>query len=463
MAKKVSESYTNIADRVEAAENVQSNIRRYAHGKVVDTRAPEGVTLPKKGSANEIVHADAADDASRVMGVDGLAGLMSMKNAGVNTADPESMVRNAWAVPDVTPPSAVPGFLTHAAADRKTAATEEGLSTLANSRLEELRVGSDFAPFRKKGNLRTNSRNDKVFESMVSERTSKFSPQLAPWYEGRMTGQTTPEGAPIYEEGNSRMIINQVAAEKGLDPDVVRRGTAMGSPKSVWSTKDGRYPNVTGAATVIERSLANPAKSHAQVSKSTGEGDPISGVFLGDRREAVSEMARGEHSDPRRQINPGSGRQVPTAKQSNFDFGLVSPHSERYGYSAWVASEKSKAYTSDTHDLGVAGVKTPSKVLTDEEGNIRYKVDKSGNKKLDSDGKPIAMRENAGEKWLAKPGSYDISRASALVSLADQFSDHFEVARSRGDDPEKWARENAHKYTLNNAQASWWGGERGME
>lgn len=446
--------YDAIRNRVEAAESVHDDIRRFAYGKEVDTRAPEGVSLPSKGSANELVHADVADDASRVVGA-GLAGLMRMKDEGVNTADPEAMVRHAWSLPEVHPSSAG-GYMGWSSAEQ-TPTSKKSLQDLHNDRVEELKTKDAFKPFRSSNKLSSRSRPEKVFDALVSNRAEHFSEQLAPWYEGHHTGTTTPEGAPIYEEGGSVKIVNDAADAAGVDRALVRRATAMGSMKSVWShtdkeTKETRYPNAEGAAEQVRRSLSFPHMSVEDVSESSGESDVVNAV-LGPRRVLISEMARGEHSAPTEPIKAGKGKAVATAKQSNFDLGLVSPHHPVYGYGSWVAAEKSKAFTSDTHDLKAAGIKTPATPVLDEQG--KPKVNSKGE----------VVKHNAGEKWIANPSGYDISRGSAVVMLAEQFSKNLaSVRESEGEEAAtNWARKNAHVYTPNNAQADMWVNVRGRE
>jgi hypothetical protein len=443
-----SDSYQHISGRAQDAEDKQRVVRRYAYGTEVDTSFPDEVTLPHSGSRSRIIDADAADTAANVLEVDRLAGLLSMKQDGVNTADPEAIVRYAYNMPDVSPPS-TSGFLGHYRASRKTEPSVNEQDNIVRSRMAELATNKEFASFRRDTGLRTNSRPERVFEAMVSTRSGKLSDSLSPWYEGAQSG-VTAQGVPIYEEGESRKVINRVAAAAGQHPDALRRGTAIGSPKSYWSTKSGKFPNVEGASEVMTRSVANPGMSVKSVSKALMPKDPITGVGLPDRREAIAEMARGEHSHYRSQIQPPPSALIPSAKQSNFDLALVSPHHESYGYSPWVASERSKAFTSDTHDLAVAGIKSPAP----------YKLDPVTGEEL----KDQSKDKSGAEKWLGRGASYDLSRASAVVSLGDKFSEQFSNIRDTAgmDVAQDWARTNAQKYTPNNAQASWWVGERGM-
>jgi hypothetical protein len=450
---KDSKAFTSISNRVNEAEKVHSDIRRFAYGKEVDTRMPEGVSLPSGGSEREIVHADAADDAARVMGVDGLSGLLKMKDEGVNTADPESVVRNAWQMAP-NHPSAQGGYMGYQKAVQSPNA-KKSVGEFHDDRLRELTTSEDFRPFRSSNGLTVRSRPDKVFNALTVNRSGHFSGQLAPWYEGHQTGETTPEGAPIYAEGESVKVVKEIAARAGVDPAVARRATAMGSMKSVWSKTDRdtgitTYPNAEGATEQARRAIASPHKSIQEVTKPDEGGDVVRAV-LGPRRELIAEMARGEHSAPTEMIKPAKSDPVPTAKQSNFDVGLTSPHSERYGYSSWVAAERSKAFTSDTHDLKAAGVKTPSKPVYHDDGTP----------KLDKDGNPV--KSNAGEKWVGKPSGYDISRGSAVTMLADQFSERMAAERESGGEEAatNWARRNAHIYTPNNAQADMWVNVRG--
>jgi hypothetical protein len=441
----VSPSFGNVRDRMFDGERMQGVIRRYAYGKEVDRSLPEGVSMPSSPDTI-MADADAADDAARVLDVDRLAGILKMKQEGVNTADPEGIVRRAYNFPDVSP-STSKGPLGHYVGDRKTTPTLSQASNVVDSRLAELTRVKDFESFRQQAGLRSNSRPDRVFEAMVAQRSRKFNTELAPWYEGAPTGETTPEGSPIYAEGESRKVINRIAAQNDLDADEVRRGTAMGSPKSQWSTRAGGYPNVEGAAAVQARAKQEPDLSSDEIAVPRGEGDPISGIGLTARRKAVAEMARGEHSLPTQQIKPAQGSAIPSPKQSNFDVGLTSPHSDRYGYSSWIAAERSKAFTSDTHDLGVAGIKTPGRVKVDPVSGEEKRI------------------KSAAEEWLEKPGSYDLSRASATASLGDRFSEQFrDVQSQRGlSGAQDWARKNAHAFTANNAQAAWWVTQRGWE
>lgn len=451
--KKDSKAFIDIRDRVNRAEEVHSDIRRLAYGKEVDTRMPEGVSLRSGGSANEIVHADAADDAARVLEVDGLAGLLSMKNSGVNTADPEAIVRTAWNLPP-NHPSSQGGHMGYQRAVQSPNA-RKSVGEFHDDRINELKTGEDFKSFRKNNSLTVRSRSENVFDALVTNRKHHFSGQLAPWYEGNQTGETTPEGAPIYDDGESVKVVHDIANRYRVDPAVARRATAMGSMKSVWSQTDKNtgvttYPNAEGATAQVRRAMDRTDLSISEVTRADEGGDVISSV-LGPRRELIAEMARGEHSAPTELIKPAKGQTVPTAKQSNFDVGLTSPHSSRYGYSSWVAAERSKAFTSDTHDLKAAGVKTPAKPVYNEDGTPR----------VNTAGDPVTR--NAGETWIGKPSGYDISRASAIVMLADQFSDRIASERASGGEEAAtaWARRNAHVYTPNNAQADMWVNVRG--
>jgi hypothetical protein len=442
---KVSDAFSNVRDRMFEGERMQGTIRRYAYGKEVDTALPEEVSLPRSGPDRRLVDADVVDDAARVLDVDRLAGILDMKQAGVNTADPEAIVRHAYGMPSTSPPSSR-GPMGNYLANRETDATLRNVGNVVDDSLRTLATGSDFESFRRNTGLRTTSRPDRVYEAMVSERSRKLSDELSPWYEGTATGATTPEGAPVYEEGEARKVINRVASSLDLHPDELRRATAVGSPKSTWSTRSGKYPNIEGAAEILVRSRAHPGLPVEQIAKRTREGDPISGVGLPERRERIAEIARGEHSNFREPITPSQSSLVATGKISNFDMGLISPHSSKYVYSSWVAAERAKSFTSDTHDLGVAGIKTRGRTRINKEG-----VEKP--------------HKSAGEEWIEKPQNYDISRATAATSLGDRFSDQFRSVKETGGDQaaEDWARANAHKFTLNNAQAAWWVGERGAE
>ncbi|NBX50933.1 hypothetical protein EBT25_13630, partial [bacterium] len=139
-----------------------------------------------------------------------------------------------------------------------------------------------------------------------------------------------------------------------------------------------------------------------------------------------------------------------TEKVANFDRGLVNPYHPEYGYSSYVAWQKSRGHTSDTHDFGAAGVKTPSVQVLDESGNPRYKRTKEGNL--------VPVTTNAGETWAEKVGGQDILGATARIASAERFKEDYDrIGREQGESAQyQWARENAHKYTPNNAQANQW-------
>ena len=443
--------FSALKERHSQAMATHDKISGYAYGKT-----PETVEMPSEVRGTHLGGQFTTprelptgnEEASRVP----LSELLSFKNEGVNTADPKDIVRRGWESPPPVPSSAG-SFMGHAATNRVTPATDQKLAKLASSRLGELSGDTSFEKFRQNSNVTPKSSIPEVMEGLVSTRTSKFSGNPVDWYEGERTG-TTSEGFPKYRQGASPAMMGTLAANRNLSPSAVRRASAMVSPQAAWSveTPSGmEYPNAEAAAQGLslgKTTSRSPEDIGTEVASNVGHGTLPANIA-----KAVKQ-GRGELSNEWEPIRPPRSNEkgIATAKQTNFDLGLTNPYSDKYGYSPLIAHEKSKAYTSDTHDIGVAGVKT---------GVIPTLNPKTGKQLIDpSTGK--GKTSNPAEKWLSSAGGQDMSIASAQIATADLFNEHYGFVKDihGHEKAESWAEQNAHHYAPNNAQAAWWVGER---
>jgi hypothetical protein len=441
---KPSASLTSIDARMEQADKTHDFIARLAYGKEPETlNMPEELSgTPLGGSfKTPLSLPDPNDDAAKVS----LANILKYKNEGVNTADSADIVRREWQTPPATA-SAEGGFMNLYASGLKTP-TYKNVNETLQKRTTDIATRPEYSDFRKTSKLSARSTPESVVSAMVSNRQQHFSAQLMPWYEGQRTG-LDKAGYPVYEQGESVTAIGTRAQAAGFGEADVRRDVAISSPKARWSLKSGGMPNIDTAIDARRLSLENPEMSHeeiGQLHKSTVKGTKI----LAPRAANVSQNARGELSQPHEPM-VSAGEKV-----ANFDLGLVNPHHPQHGHSAFIAHQKSQAYTGDTHDLRAAGIKTPATPVLDSAGSP-VMVEKFG--------KQVPKTVNEGEQFLQRPGGMDILTATARMATAERFNEDYSgILNTHGEDAAyKWGRANAHKYTPNNAQAEQWVNVRGM-
>lgn len=455
MAEKITpdaRSYGAIEKRVNNANRTHSFINALAYGK-----EPETVNMPEELSGTflggsfktPLTAPDAADDAARVP----LARMLGFRQEGINTAnDLESVVLRAWETPPQTP-SARGTFMERYRSGRKTEPTPQENVDTASTRLRQLATDPDFKENKSALGLTASSSPETIFNSMVDSRKSHFSGQLADWYEGPRVGLNT-QGYPQYEEGASVGAIRERASKAGISEPELRRGTAIGSPKTAWQIQSGHMPNLEGSARTMEIALQEPGLDPkavtARMKAEFAAKKTDKSTILASMAPRVAQSARGELSAPYEATTPAKSEIIGTEKVANFDLGLTNPYHPEYGYSSFVASHRGQAHTSDTHDFGAAGTKTPNVPVLDAEGNPKFKKTKSG--------ALLPETTNAGETWASSPGGQDLLGASARVASAESFQSQYDFV---GDmfGPERqyqWARENAHKFVPNNAQAEQW-------
>jgi hypothetical protein len=454
VAKKVTpdaRSYGAIEDRVNRANRTHSFINALAYGK-----EPETMSMPEELSGTflggsfktPLTAPDASDDAARVP----LTRMLGFRQEGVNTADPQQTVLRAWDTPPQTP-TARGTFMERYRSGRKTEPTPQENVDTASTRLRQLATDPAFKENKSALGLTASSSPETIFNSMVDSRKSHFSGQLADWYEGPKVGINT-QGYPQYEEGASVGAIRERASQAGISQGELRRGTAIGSPKTAWQLQSGHMPNLEGSARTMEIALQEPELSPKEVSatmKKEFAGKKVDkSTILGSMAPRVAMSARGELSAPYEATTPAKSERIGSEKVANFDLGLTNPYHPDYGYSSFVASHRGQAHTSDTHDFGAAGTKTPSVPALDEAGNPKFKTTKGG--------ALLPETTNAGETWASSPGGQDLLGASARVASAESFQSQYDfVGETFGPERQsQWARENAHKFVPNNAQAEQW-------
>lgn len=422
---KENKEFDIVSKRITDAQKTHSDIRAYAFGKDRETMdMPVDMGTGNRTFTTAYSEPDAADDAARVP----LTQILKQKQSGTDTSAPEAIVSQAWGVPPV-PESTQEGVLNTYQANRKTPAPKLEVATTVAKRMEEVRKapGLEFSP---KGTTST------TFDEMVQHRNKHFvaGSEGSNWYLGERTGVV--DGVPQYNEGNSPKVIREIAEKHGLDVPMLRRGTALISPRSMWNkTKGGEttYPNVEVAAKAMSQARDTKSPTQAIAHSVAMKGTQWAGAGLPKNLAKAIQTQRGIASPPTGRIAPPKGELVPSQKVPNFDLGLTSAHHPEHGYSPWVAGQQSKAWTSDTHDASVAGIKQGGKKFADT--------------------------------FLGNPGGYDLSVHSAQVATAEAFQrDAARVHQIHGPDvAEKWKRENAHKYTPNVGQSTTWQTARGSE
>lgn len=422
---KENKEFDIVSKRITDAQKQHSEIRAYAFGKDRETMdMPVDMGVGSRSFTTSYTEPDAAEDAARVP----LSHILKQKQAGTDTSAPESIVSQAWGVPPV-PESTREGVLNTYQASRKKTASKPEIVTTVGKRMEEVRQapGLEFSP---KGTTST------TFDEMVQHRGKHFvaGSEGSNWYIGERSGVVG--GIPQYKEGNSPKVIRETAEKYGLDVPMLRRGTALVSPRSKWNeTKGGetRYPNVEVAAKAMSQARDTASPSQAIAHSVAMAGSQWAGSALPENLMKAVQTQRGVASPPTGRITPPKNELVPSQKVPNFDLGLTSAHHSEYGYSPWVAGQQSKAWTSDTHDASVAGIKQGGKKFADT--------------------------------FLSNPGGYDLSVHSAQVATAEAFQrDASRVHQIHGPDvAEKWKRENAYKYTPNVGQSTTWQTARGSE
>lgn len=448
--KNKAEGFNAVERRVNNANRTHNFISALAYGKEPETMQmpPELKGTPFEGSVTTPLSVpDPSDDLLKMP----LARLLAFKHEGHNIGDPSEhgdIVRKGWGAPPDTP-SAKGTFMGRYEAQTRSNLPKDKVVGTFNSRTSDITTDPKFDENKKALGLSARSTPSSVFDSLVKSRTDHFGPQLTPWYEGEREG-LNQEGYPVYKKGDSVAAIEKAANEINVDPSVMRRGTALGSPKTMWITASGHMPNLYGAQETTRIARENPELPHKEVvqkmkgvfSKRTKDKSTI----LANMGEQVSRSARGELSAPTEPTTPAKTEIVGSEKVANFDLGLTDPHHPEYGYSSYIAHVKSQAHTADTHDFGAAGVKTPSIQRISPEGIPM--VNKYG----------MPDTTNAGETWAAAPGGQDILNASSRTMLAEQFqSDYDKVGENEGPEAQyKWGRENASRYTPNNGQANQW-------
>lgn len=415
-----------LSQRHSEAMDTHKRIAEYAYGKRPETLSmPDELSgTPLGGQFTTPRSLPTGDDEP----IPSLATMLRYKNEGVETNDPKAMIRRSYNAPPPVPSSSGE-FMGHARTDRKTPATDESIAQIVSNRARTLAVDPDFKEFANKNQLTAESSATDVVGAMVSERKSRFSEgNSVDWYEGPKTG-ITETGYPQYAEGSSPALVKRYAAGAGVDPSDLRRATAMVSPKAKWEEK-GEYPNVEAAMMgmhAAQNTSMDEYTAGRRVARTVGGGP------LPENIRKAYRQAKGLLSPAFEVIRPSKSTTIATAKQSNFDKALSSPYNEEGVYSPLIAYEKSQAYTSDTHDIGVAGIKT---------GKIG--------------------KRNPAESWLTNTGGQDLSIASAQIASADLFNEHYnKIKNTHGHETaEKWAEENAKHYSPANFQATLWEGER---
>lgn len=433
----------NVTKRVEEANKTHDFISRLAYGKEPETLSmPEELAGTPLGGTftTPLSMPDPTDDAVKVS----LSNMLQYKNEGINTGDTADLVRREWNTPPPTA-SARGGFMERYVSGGKKP-TLKGVNTAFEGRITDITTRPEYRDFRKKSGLTARSRPESVIDAMVASRKSHFSGQLMPWYEGAHQGLDST-GNPVYAPGESISAIQTRANEAGFSEADVRRDTAISSPKARWSLKSGAMPNIETAITARKLSLENPQLSNEQVGALHKE--TVSGTKITAPNAArVSMNARGELPAPHQSMTSGE-------KISNFDLGLVNPYHPQHGHSAFIAQQKSQAYTGDTHDLRAAGIKTPATPVFNPDGTPKMK---------ENFGKQEQVTVNEGESFLQRPGGMDILTATARIATAERFNEDYNTIRNNhGEEAAyKWGRKNAHRYTPNNAQAEQWVNVRGL-
>lgn len=422
---KENKEFDVVSNRITDAQKQHSGIRAYAFGKDRETMdMPVDMGTGSKTFTTNYSEPDAADDAARVP----LTQILKQKQAGTNTSAPEAIVSQAWGVPPV-PESTQEGVLnTYKKGRQKPATKTEVVNTVAK-RMQEVREAPGL-PFSPKGTTSS------TFDEMVQHRNSHFQAgsEGSTWYLGERTG--VHNGAPQYSEGNSPKVIRETAQVTGLEIPMLRRGTALISPRSKWNKVNAgetTYPNVGLAAKAMTKARDTQSSSKVIAHTSAMKGTQFAGAGLPENILKAVDTQRGQASPPTGRIAPPKDELVPSQKVPNFDLGLTAPHHPEHGFSPWVAGQQSKAWTSDTHDASVAGIKQGGKKFADT--------------------------------FLGNPGGYDLSVHSAQVATAEAFQrDAAKMHASHGPEfAEKWKRENAHKYTPNVGQSTTWQTARGSE
>lgn len=422
-----------VTERFEGAEKTHSDIRKFAFGE-----APKDMELPvaigegrSRSFRTDWSEPDANNDAARVP----LSDILAMKKSGVETGDPEAIVRKAWNVPP-RPASASGELLGEYQTNRETAVTPKDRANV---------VESSMSLVKSHKNMPVDTSTSEVFESIIKERKSHFVAGSAgsDWYLGEKSGETG--GIPQFSEGSSPQKIRTSANRFGLDEPSLRRSVALSSPRSTWSEEkkgETKYPNLEVATTAMVLGKTTD-KSPMSIAESLVKGGTTyGGKALPNRVALTVQQQRGELSSPTERTAAAEGKTAPSQKVANFDLNLVNATSPKYGFSPWVAGEQSRGFTTDTHDLKVAGLKGPMSQKT-ASGKVK----------------------KFGDTFLSSAGGYDIAAATARVASADSFSEQFNKVKSSGGQgaAEEWARSNAHTYTPSAFQSTTWTTVRGKE
>ena len=275
----------------------------------------------------------------------------------------------------------------------------------------------------------------------------------------RMAGSTDPLGAIVanrrqsiqnslisgdpdaaWYQGKAQALIHHAATEHDVPVPVMRRTTAMESPRMKWdltysdksraNVKSGRagqtvFPNIEAAGGIVEAAKGRTPDEAAEEVVARR----IAGVQRQPAARVAAKMLSGElsGSDP-------IPTQTESEKVESFDVNLSDPTHAVYGYSPWVARHQLSAHTADVQDARAGGfheeqLETP-RAISPRTGNPQ--------------GNPFH------EVMLSHPAGADIAQSTSLVARTEEFQ------AQRGQHGDEWARANAVNFMPGPSQSMQW-------
>jgi hypothetical protein len=267
---------------------------------------------------------------------------------------------------------------------------------------------------------------------------------------GRMAGSADPLGAIVanrrqsisnslvsgdpdaaWYQGKAQALIHHAATEHDVPVPVMRRTTAMESPRMKWDltyvdTPANRkldragetvFPNIEAAGSIVEAAKGrSPSEAAAEV---------VSRKIPGVQRQRAAEAASSMLSGQMRGSDP-----IPTATESekveSFEVNLSDPTHPTYGHSPYVERHQLSAHTADVQDARAGG-------FHEEQLEVPRTA-----------GKPFH------EDLLSHPAGADIAQSTALVARTEEFE------HQRGMHGDEWARQNAKNFMPGPSQSMQW-------
>ena len=294
--------------------------------------------------------------------------------------------------------------------------------------------GSSVATNIAAGNIPDTSHLER-FTGKISQRMAGSPDPLGNIVEQRRASivSSLASGDPdaAWYQGKAQALIHHAATEHDVPVPVMRRTTAMESPRIKWdltykpgakNKKLGRvgqtvFPNIAAAGQIVEAAKGRTPEEAAQEAVAR----KIPGVQRQRAAQAASAMLRGEMrgSEP-----------IPTASESekveSFEVNLSDPNHPVYGYSPWVTRHQLSAHTADVQDARAGG-------FHEEQFEV-----------------PRTAGDPFHEVLLSHSAGADIAQSTALVARTEEFESQ------RGMRGEEWAKQNAINFMPGPSQSMQW-------